>query len=116
MLFLLLSTAFASDAWLVAATDMQRFPSEIVDGNVVIATVDEGAKVEIVFDAGEQLRIRSGADFGWILATAVVDEAPAGSIDVGGLLDGLDLSLPPGTTLDTPPFPTPGSAPPFPKN
>lgn len=91
MLLLLLSTAFAEDAWLTDPVDMVRWP----DGEAVtVKTLTSGAKVEIlVQDEGAELvRVRSGIDFGWVPADTLTTEQPEDAVlPAGGLLDGLNL-------------------------
>jgi hypothetical protein len=96
MLFMLLSTAFAQDAWLTDTHDLVRWP----DGEpVMVKSLTDGAKVEIVFEDEELglTRVRSGLDFGWVPSATLTTEAPEGAVP-GGLLDGLNLGggLPPG--------------------
>lgn len=98
MFLLLLSTAFADDAWLITNNDLVRWP----DGDpVAVKALTEGAKVEILV-ADEALgltRVRSGIDFGWVPSDALTLDEPENAIaPAGGLLDGLNLggSLPPG--------------------
>ena len=91
MLLLLLSTAFAQEAWLTEPVDLVRWP----DGEpITVKALKSGSKVEIlVQDEGADLvRVRSGIEFGWVPAGALTLEQPEDAVlPAGGLLDGLDL-------------------------
>jgi len=109
-MLLLLTVAFAEDAWLTSDADLVRWP----DGEaIVVKSLVEGAKVEIVTEDEVLVRVRSGIDFGWIPASMLTEEEPENALlPPGGLLDGLNLGggILPGGTFGTPPsFPTPPS-------
>ena len=106
-MLLLLTVAFAEDAWLTSDAELVRWP----DGDpIVVKSLDEGARVEIVVEDELPVRVRSGIDFGWVPATMLTTEEPENAIlPAGGLLDGLNLGggMLPGGTFGTPPsFPS----------
>jgi len=106
-MLLLLTVAFAEDAWLTSDADLVRWP----DGEpIVVKSLVEGAKVEIVMEDEVLVRVRSGIDFGWIPASMLTEEKPENALlPAGGLLEGLNLGggiLPGGTFGPPPSFPT----------
>ena len=61
------------ERYATAAVDLLRWP----DGEVVSTALKEGDKVEIVVDDGALVRVRRGANFGWVRASALSTTAPA---------------------------------------
>ena len=81
LLALLASLAFAETLYATAPTTAQRWPDE---GKGVTVTLQAGEAVEVVARQGEKVRVKKGADFGWVPAAslAATPPAPALPIDV----------------------------------
>lgn len=86
MFLALMTLAAAEDNWTVESAELARWPGA-ADGNVVVTTVAEGTKVEVLFRDGERVRVRSNADLGWVDASALTAE----SAEQPSLLDGIEL-------------------------
>ncbi len=68
--------ALADDAWAARDVALLRWPPAVMEGAPQTAEVSAGARLEIVLDDGDQVRVRVGEDFGWIPADALSREAP----------------------------------------
>ena len=86
MFLALLTLAAAEDNWTTQSAEMVRWPGA-AEGNPVVTTLDEGAKVEVLFRDGERVRVRANADLGWVDAAALTIESP----QVPSLLDGIEI-------------------------
>ena len=65
--------AHAEDAWLARDAELLRWP----DAKQISASFDEGTKVEVVVRDEALVRVRVGADFGWLPPDALLSEDPA---------------------------------------
>jgi hypothetical protein len=59
--------------WTAAAVTLQRWPG--VEGSS--AAVEAGRRVEVILQDGDQVRVRSGTDFGWLPLAQVSATEPA---------------------------------------
>lgn len=78
LLLTLASAAFAEDAWLTEAADLSRWPAATAP-NAVLAKVEAGTRLQVVFREGDEVRVRQGANFGWVPAALLSDTDPAAS-------------------------------------
>jgi hypothetical protein len=69
---LLPASAAAEDAWMQRSMDALRWP----DAEQVSTQLEEGAQVTVVYRAEGMVRVRSGADFGWVPEDALLDADP----------------------------------------
>ena len=60
------------ERYATAAVDLARWPGS----DVISTALKAGDKVEIVVDDGDLVRVRRGAEFGWVKASALSDTAP----------------------------------------
>lgn len=68
------SSALAAETvWAVAETPSARFPDSETPGPVFA----EGARLTILVQEGERVRVRSASGYGWINASATTSEEPA---------------------------------------
>jgi hypothetical protein len=96
ILFVLVSLARAAEpvaAWTTREVPLHRWN----DGAVVVATLDPGARVEVLLADGAHTRVRRGIDFGWVPSDALTKEAPADAAPTFTLGPGMTLT-PSGTT------------------
>ncbi len=68
--------ALADEAWAARDVALLRWPPAVMEGAPKTAEVSAGARLEIVLDDGEQVRVLLGDDFGWVPADALSREAP----------------------------------------
>ena len=75
ILFVLVSLARGAEptsAWTTREVPLHRWN----DAAVVVATLDPGARVEVLLADGAKTRIRRGIDFGWVPSDALTKDAP----------------------------------------
>lgn len=79
ILFVLVSLARGAEpteAWLTREVPLHRWS----DGAVVLRTLPEKARVEVLVADGNQTRVRRGVDYGWVPSDSLTKDAPAGAI------------------------------------
>ena len=79
LLALLASLALAETLYATAPTTAQRWPDE---GKGVTVTLQPGDAVEVVARQGEKVRVKKGAEFGWVPASALSATAPAPALPI----------------------------------
>ncbi len=70
--FLLPSLAQAEDAWALRDAQALRWP----DAEQISVELDQGEKVTVVYRDDGMVRVRKGAEFGWVPADALGDQDP----------------------------------------
>jgi len=70
--FLLPSVALAEDAWVQRDAEALRWP----DAEQISLELELGDKVTVVYRADDMVRVRKGAEFGWLPADSLGDQDP----------------------------------------
>jgi hypothetical protein len=105
ILFVLVSLARGAeptDAWTTREVPLHRWS----DGAIVVRTLPEKARVEVLLVDGNQTRIRRAADFGWVPSDSLTKDAPPGAIDEApdfGFGNNITIVPKPGGTPPKPP-------------
>ncbi len=66
------ATAVAEDAWATRDAQALRWP----DAEQTSLDLESGDKVTVVYRADGMVRVRKGADFGWVPEDALTDQDP----------------------------------------
>lgn len=90
---LLPSTAMAEDAWALRDVEALRWP----DAEQTSVELEQGDKVTVVYRTDGMVRVRYGAEFGWVPADALGDQDPEPTADAADPWDIPDMP-----TLDIP--------------
>lgn len=72
VILFLFSFAFAETRWATADTEAVRWP----DSTTVTLKLADDDEVEVLATEGDKVRVRKGADFGWVPANSLSTEAP----------------------------------------
>lgn len=75
--------AWAESRWATAAAEGARWPGGGA-GAAVTLRLEPGEEVELLAMEGDLARVRKGADFGWVPASALTEVAPP-KPEAGGL-------------------------------
>ena len=79
LLALLASFALAETLYANAPTTAQRWPDE---GKGVTVTLQPGEAVEVVARQADKVRVKKGAEFGWVPASALSVTAPVPALPI----------------------------------
>jgi hypothetical protein len=79
---------------------------------VVLARIEPRTKLEVIYEAGDQVRVRRGTDFGWVPFAALTSTPPPeAAAEDKSLFDTSNIQIDVGSPAGQPPA---GQAPPAP--